>query len=65
LDIVYEGMNCEIRALLKHWDFYAKNIDEAWDLLTLLTQHTYEFETSCANSYIPSPCIPNYIPLVC
>jgi len=29
----------------------------AWD--------TYEFETSCSESYIPSPCIPAYAPSLC
>jgi len=33
LNIIYAGVNCETRSLLEHWDFYARNISEAWDLL--------------------------------
>ena len=36
LDTVYEGVNCEIRALLERWDFCAKIIDEECDLLDWL-----------------------------
>ena len=65
LNTVYEGVNCEIRALLEYWDFRAKNIDKAWDFLDWLAQDSYEYEISCTNSYIPPPCIPDYAPPVC
>jgi len=58
-------VNCETRALLEQWDFYAKNIDEACDFLDWLGWDTYEFETSCFDSYIPPPYIPNYAPPMC
>ena len=34
-------------------------------LLDLLARDTYEFETSCSDSYISPPCIPTYAPFVC
>jgi len=43
LNMVYEGMNCETRALLEQWDFCDTNFDEAWDLLNWLARDTYEF----------------------
>jgi len=38
LDIVYDGVNCEIRTLLEHWDFCGKIIDEECDLLDWLAR---------------------------
>ena len=55
LDTVHEGVSSEAHALLEHCDFYVKNVDEACDFLDWLAWDTYEFETSCPNSYIPSP----------
>ena len=57
-------MNCEPRALSEHWNFSAKNVDGAWDLLDWLAGEIYEFETSCANFFSPFPSIPNYALLV-
>ena len=65
MHVVDEGVNCETRALFEHWDFYARNVEEAWDFLKWLAQDTYEFETSQFTSSTPSPCVPNYTPLVC
>ena len=65
LNTVYEGINCENCALLEHWDLYAKNVDEACNFLDQLAWDTYEFQTSCFNSYIPPLCIPNYTPCIC
>ena len=65
LHVVDEGVNCEIRALFKYWNFYARNIDEAWDFLNWLAQDTYEFDISCANSYNPLFCIPDLAPFWC
>ena len=65
LDTVYEGVNCETRTLLEHWDFCAKNVDKASDFLDWLTWDTYEFKTSRFNSYIPFPYMPTYAPSVC
>ena len=64
-DIVYESVNCEIHALLEYWDFWAKDVNEACDFLDWLVWDTYEFETSCFDSYIPPPYIPGYAPPVC
>jgi len=36
LYVVDEGVNCETRALFEHWDFYARNVEEAWDFLNWL-----------------------------
>ena len=57
MHVVDEGVNCETRTLFEYWDFYAKNVDEAWNFLDWLAWNTYEFETSCFDSYIPPPCI--------
>ena len=65
LDTVFRGVNHETRALLEPWDFCAKTIDEAFDFLDWLAWDTYEFETSCFDSYIPSPCIPDLAPSLC
>jgi len=65
LHVVDEGVNCETRAFFEHWDFYARNVEEAWNFLNWLAQDTYEFEISCANSYNPRPCIPNLAPSLC
>ena len=65
MSIVDEGVNYETHAHLEHWDFCARNVDEAWYLLEWLARDTYEFETSYVDSCIPSHCIPNYAPLVC
>ena len=65
LNMVYEGVTCETRALLEHWDFCARNVDEAWELLEWLARDTYEFETCQFTSSTPSPCVPNYTPLAC
>ena len=48
-------MNCETRALLEHWDFCARNVDEAWELLEWLARDTYEFETSHFNPSTQPP----------
>jgi len=65
LHLVDKGVNCEIRALCKHGDFYARNVEEAWAFLHWLVQDTYEFYISCVNSYNPFPCIPDYVPPLC
>jgi len=65
LNAVYEGVNCETRTLLEYWNFCAKNVDKTWDFLNWLAQDTYEYEISCADSYIPPPCIPGYAPPMC
>ena len=65
LDAVYKGVNCETHALLEQQDFCAKSVDEACDFLDWLAWDTYEFETSCFDSYIPSPCIPTCTPPMC
>ena len=65
LDTVYKGVNHEIRALLEHWNFCAKSVDKACDFLDWLAWDLYEFETSCSDSYIQSPCIPTYAPSMC
>ena len=65
LDTVYMGVDCETCALLEQWDFCAKTVDEACDFLDWLAWDTYEFETSCFDSYMPPPCIPTYVPPVC
>ena len=36
LNTVYEGVNCETRALLEHWDFCARDVNEACDFLDWL-----------------------------
>ena len=46
------SVNCETCALLQHWDFYAKKVDEACDLFDWLAWNTYEFETNCSYFYI-------------
>ena len=53
LNAVCEGVNCETRVLLKHWDFCIGNINKAWDWLQWLAPDAYEFEAGRANSYIP------------
>jgi len=58
-------VNCETRALLEQWDFFAKSVDEACDFLDWLAWDTYEFETSCFVSYMPPPCIPTHAPTLC
>jgi len=58
-------VNHETRALLEQWNFCAKSVDEACDFLDWLAWDMYEFETSCSDSYIPSPCIPTYAPPMC
>jgi len=65
LHVVDEYVNCATRALFYHWDFYARNVEEAWDFFNWLAQDTYEFDISCANSYNPLPCIPDYAPSLC
>jgi len=65
LHIVNEGVNYETRTLFEYWDFYAKNVNEAGDFLDWLAWDTYEFETSCFESHIPSPCISNLAPSLC
>ena len=65
LHVVDEGVNCETRALFEHWDFYARNVEEAWDFLDWLARDTYEFEASCSDSCTPPHCIPDYAPPVC
>ena len=37
-------MKRETRALLKYWDFCAKNVNEPCDFLNSLAWHMYEFE---------------------
>jgi len=58
-------VNCETRALLEQWDFCAKSVDEACYFLDWLAWDTYEFETSCFDSYIPFPCILTCAPPMC
>ena len=41
LNTFYEGANCETCAL-EHWDFCAKNVDNACDSLDWLAWDTYE-----------------------
>ena len=53
LNTVYMGVNHETRTVLEKWEFCAKTVDEACALLDWLAWDTYEFETSCSNSYIP------------
>ena len=65
LDTVYMGVSCETCALLEHWDFCAKTVDEACALLDWLAWDTREFETSCSGSYIPPPCTPAHAPPLC
>jgi len=65
LDTVYEGVNCETRALLEQWDFCAKRVDEACDFLDWLAWNMYEFEASCFVSYMPPLCIPTHAPTLC
>ena len=55
LHVVNEGVNSQTRALLDRWDFCARNVDEAWELLEWLAKDTYEFETSQFTSSTPSP----------
>ena len=59
MHVVDEYVNCATRALFYHWDFYARNVEEAWDFFNWLAQDTYEFDISCANSYNPLPYIPD------
>ena len=65
MNIVYESVNCEARALLKYWNFCAKDINEACDFLHWSTWDTYEFETIWSDSYVPPSCIPDYALPVC
>ena len=65
LNIVYGGIYYEIRTILEHWNFGARNFDEAWDLLEWLTQDIYEFETSFVNSSTLSPYTLDYALPVC
>ena len=65
MSTVYDGVNCETRALLEYWNFCAKDVNEACDFLDWLAWDTYEFETSCYDSYVPPPCIPDYAPPIC
>jgi len=58
LNTVYEGVNCETCNLLEYWDFFAKNIDEAWNFLDWLARDTNEYEISYTNSYITPPLHP-------
>ena len=51
--------------LFEYWDFYARNVEEAWNFLNQLAQDTYVFEISCANSYNPLPCILDLAPPWC
>jgi len=37
LHVVDKGVYCETRALFEHWDFYDRNVEEAWDFLNWLT----------------------------
>jgi len=62
LKSVYEGVNHETRAPLEYWDFNARDINKACDFLHWLAWDTYEFETTCSDSYVPPPCIPTYAP---
>ena len=55
LNIVREGVTCETHTLLGHWDFCARNVDEASELLEWLARGTYEFETSHFNPSTPPP----------
>ena len=64
-DTVNEDVNRETHTLLDQWNFCAKSVDEACDFLDWLARDTHEFETSCFDSYIPSPCILTYTPPVC
>jgi len=36
LHVVDKSVNCETHTLFEYWDFYAKNVDEAWDFLDWL-----------------------------
>jgi len=65
LHVVDEGVNCETRALFEHWNFYAQNVEEAWDFLNWLAQDTYEFEITCADSHNTLPYIPDFAPPLC
>jgi len=65
LNTVYEGVNCETRALLEYWDFCAKDVNEPCDFLDWLAWDTYKFETSCSDSYVSPPSIPDYAPPMC
>ena len=65
MHVVDEGVNCETRAFFEHWDFYARDVEAAWDFLHWLVLDTYKFEMSCANSYNPLPCIPDLAPSLC
>jgi len=58
-------VNRETCALLEQWNVCGKSVDEACAFLDWLGWDTYEFETSCSDSYIPSPCIPTYAPPMC
>jgi len=65
LNTVYEGVNYETCVLLEHWNLCVRNVDKAWNFLDWLAQDTYECESSCSNSYIPPPCVPNHASIVC
>jgi len=43
LDILDEGVNNETRTLLGYWDFYSKNVDDAWYLLKWIAWDSFEF----------------------
>ena len=45
--------------------FCSKTNDEACGFLEWLAWDTYEFDNSCSDSCITSPCISNYAPPVC
>jgi len=52
LCIVDEGVNNEIRILLKFWNFHCKSVDEAWNLLEWVAWDSFEFEkASCVYGY--------------
>jgi len=58
-------VNCETCAILEQWNFCAKSVDEACAFLDWLAWDTHEFETSCFDSYMPTPCIPTHAPTLC
>ena len=58
LDIIDEGVNSKIRALLAYWGFHGKNVHDAWYLLEWIAWDSFEFEkVSCGFGYsFPDSC---------
>jgi len=52
-------VNSKTHTLLGYWDFYGKNVDDAWYLLKWIAWDSFEFEKAscvCKSYYAPFWC---------